>query len=416
MQCAVLSAGIVLQLNKSTRELSLGLIVIWLASMFTRALWSNRNKKEHKQTNILYGTSLGLALIQARTITQREDEEGITQFLLIAGALIAGSSLKTKEMKALLQWLGVTAASISLILLSALVPDYSYSEQGMTQMYEKVFREGLGDINSLRFVLALLTAFSATAAILSQNKLNRFFMASFTVITYIAVIPTGSRMAMIAPIIALIIALLIQGRSAIAKGEKHIWQTACWLGAFACGLMSWKLVIEPDLAGGMTSDSLRVRIWLCWLKSITTGSNRFLHGFGHNNKHEIAKVCNDKALNLSIDSTITSHHHAHNTIVNIISHHGILGLVAITILAILLIRSLLKTRHEIKLIPGNLAKEERNLLAANAMTGVTLLICALSNTIYNQNQVLNILIGLSLAIPFCSISAVILEQDRHSQI
>ena len=108
---ALLSAGIILQLDKSNRKLSLGLLVIWLGMMFTRALIASRHKQNAQPETLLYGTALGLTLIQTKTITHQNDEHGITQFLIISAGLLAGASLNRKEAKSLLQWLNIVSAN-----------------------------------------------------------------------------------------------------------------------------------------------------------------------------------------------------------------------------------------------------------------------------------------------------------------
>jgi len=208
MNClyALLSIGIVLQLDKDTRELSLGLIVIWLGIMFTRALWTAGQDKDAKSTTLLYGTALGLTLIQARTITQRDDEHGVTQYLLIAAGLLSVASLNTKEARLLLQWLGLTTIIISILILIPLLRDYSFSQRGFAAMYEAVFRDGLGDENSMRIVLSILSATTIAAARLSRSLFMTISMLGGAALGYIAIVATDSRMAMVAPIIGCILA------------------------------------------------------------------------------------------------------------------------------------------------------------------------------------------------------------------
>lgn len=409
---ALLSVGLNLQLYRETRELSLGLLVIWLGIMFTRALWTSSQKQAGNHTTLLYGTALGLTLIQARTITQRDDEQGITQFLLIAAGLVAGASLNTKEARILLQWLGLTAITISGPLLATLFQDYSFSEGGFVAMYETVFKEGFGDQNSIRIVLPLLTASSIAAARLSQSRLMQAAMLIGAVLSYIAAVATGSRMSMVAPFVGCLLAWLIDKWSFIRHQGKGLRAWISMSVLSACSLATWQFVISPDLAGGMRSDSIRVGIFSCWLRSIFSGNNRFLMGAGHDNT-PITKQCTDLAIGHPTADPLSASGHAHNTIINVIAHHGLLGLIALMVLALLYCQglSIHRLHPHPALRPRALWTSSWN--ESSLIIGITLLICALSNTIYNQNQVLNLLIGLLLSLPLCRPSTTTRAQGNQ---
>ena len=397
---ALLSAGIILQLDKSNRKLSLGLLVIWLGMMFTRALIASRHKQNAQPETLLYGTALGLTLIQAKTITHQNDEHGITQFLIISAGLLAGASLNRKEAKSLLQWLGFSGLAISILILMPMLQAQNFSAEALVNGYETVFKNGFGDQSSLRMTLTLLISANVATARLSENLATRIAFMGASSINYLAIFATSSRMAMAAPIISLILAFLIDKWATFRKKGKRYLIITCATGLLGCFLATWKLVISPDLAGGMTSDSVRISIWGCWLRSIFSGNNRFLIGFGHDST-PISNICTDIAIGVPTTNPVSASTHAHNSIINVTSHYGILGLTSLIILAYIYIRPLINQPDSESQAKHSFPIWACSWKEASLITGLAILICALSNTLHIKNQALSLLTGILLSLPFC---------------
>ena len=113
----LISAGIILQTEQSTKAVGLGLIILWLGVTFLIPIIYSQSKS-NKGKDTFYAILLGLLLIQARTILRIEDEFGLTQYFLIALGLAASASFSRKQWLRLLQWMGATAIPILILLIA----------------------------------------------------------------------------------------------------------------------------------------------------------------------------------------------------------------------------------------------------------------------------------------------------------
>jgi len=97
----------------------------------------------------------------------------------------------------------------------------------------------------------------------------------------------------------------------------------------------WWFVIGAKSTKYLTSDSHRLEAARCWLSAMFTGSNRFLYGVGFNNE-KLNSLC------IYIRGEGRSMGHAHNTFAQIGGHHGLLGIIALSILLIVVVQGLVR--------------------------------------------------------------------------
>ena len=116
----LISAGIILQTEQSTKAVGLGLIILWLGVTFLIPIIYSQSKS-NKGKDTFYAILLGLLLIQARTILRIEDEFGLTQYFLIALGLAAAASLSRKKWLRLLQWMGLTSIPMLILLIGQII-------------------------------------------------------------------------------------------------------------------------------------------------------------------------------------------------------------------------------------------------------------------------------------------------------
>jgi O-antigen ligase len=397
----VLCAGLILQLHKDTRELSHGLLIIWLATSWLLEILQPNKEGKPSQRSQLYALATGLLIVESRTIVENTNDGGVTQFLLIAAGLISTAALSQGRAKRLLQWISLASLTLSVRLLLPLIFSYGLTEAGTFAMNKEVFLEGFGDIHQLRIILAVLSASCFTSLRISKSISAKFLSGAAFLSSYAMVVLTGSRMAMIAPLVGILLGWLISHWHTLQALSKRTKRTAIAAVAALVTTASIKLVILPDLAGGMKNDRIRIQIASCWLRSIWSGDNRFLLGTGHD-KSPILKLCTDTNIGYIHEfSDISSSGHAHNTFINLIAHFGLLGFIAIAMLTVILGKSVL-----------NNLKQEANATAKKSLwapcwseTSITILItiavCAASNTIYIYNLAIPLVLGLLLAIPLC---------------
>ena len=401
MQHLILSIGLVLQFYRSQRELSMGLLIIWLTINWIIPLKDSLHSKRLDYRACAYAIALSLLLIQTRTIVENQDELGISQFLIIISGAATTISLNREKAKRLLQWISVPTILGSIILLAPLLMHYEFSESGVNIMNREVLGEGFGDINQLRIVITFFTIVSLVSARLSSSIPARSFTLSGAFLGYIIIVAMESRMGQIAIPLGAIGGWLF-GHWPIIRTNKII-KAKFVLISLAAGLVSfvWKIVVTSDLSSGMASDRGRLAIVQCWAKSILSGSNRFLMGFGHDNT-EIRKLCTDHNIGyFHASDTISSSGHAHNTFINILAHYGILGVIAVGILFVLIGRAII-----INLRQDNYSLRHKSPFSASwtectTSIVITILICALSNTIYTYNHAIQLLLGLLIALPLC---------------
>lgn len=390
-----LCAGVILQLDKSTREISLGLILIWMAACLIRGIRPNRKDSANSTLSTAYAIALGILLFQTRTVMEGVNEEGISQFLLIAGGIAACSALHPGQWKRLLQWLSLASAGVALLLLSHI----SGEPEWMVTVYRDVFREGLGgNINKLGLALTYLTMLSWACTRISRHPLGRLLGAAGLALGYATCWQNGSRMAVLAPVLGILLGWTLAHTSTFRAFPRK--QKLIAIAGLGIAVLSsiWLLAIRPLVQSGegFWSDIGRINIAKCWISSLFTGHNRLIYGTGHSSDF-IRHYCTlDKIFPWG--NAVPSFGYAHNTFAQILGLYGLLGLSALAILASIYIRA----------FRLNYLREQRILRSSPRMaswtevtlaTLIAMLICAFAETSYHGDPVLQVLSGILVSFP-----------------
>lgn len=321
----LLAAAIALGPFREHRDYSLGLTILWLSLHWIRALWSQRNLIHRQLSTIIPGVALGLLLIQSRMLLTMEDHEGPTRYLLIAFALLVGCNLSATSWRRLLQWItaGLLALSIA-IYLSWLVGNYS----ALSLVNKHSLEEGFGGINMLGSVLDVLTVCSVYSLRISRSLAARI-VASLSAITgYTLCLATNSRMAAVAPLLALFFAWAIaEGWPRARRLPERLRNITAGIYILLPAAIYWHFAIKPDLEIKMINDTARLNIWRCSLEnSIFAGNNRIAYGNGFQWK-PIQEACGQWQ--------------AHSSYVHFLSMHGLLGLIALAVIMVIVFKGIL---------------------------------------------------------------------------
>lgn len=394
----LLGAGLILQLYRDLRELSLGLLLIWVAIRFLEQVRDHRRVPGSHHAGTVYALFTGLLLIQSRTIVTGSDELGFTQYFLVATGIASGYTLTKASWRTLLNWMSLTTFIMSIWLLSF----YNDTPEWLNQAYRAVFDEGYGNINRLGVALSILTIGSWYAARLATRGPFRIATGVAAGLGYITCLATESRMAAIAPLIGAVGGWGIRHAPTLLKGTNKFKLAALVTAILITPIAAiWIFVFQPDLDVGMSGDSVRLRISSCWIRSIFSGNNRFLYGTGHD-REAIMKMCSDEKIGNIWANTPGSAGHAHNTFAHIIGLHGLFGFLALTILAIVIVRGIFAHCRQPQEAPNPIQGSwGETCIGIN----LTLLICALSTTIYIYNHLNQLLIGLMLSCALCPLEA-----------
>ena len=401
IQHSILSIAIILQFFRNQRELSMGLLLIWITINWLIPLKDSLNSKRLVNRGCTYAVALSLILIQVRTIVENQDENGITQFLLIVSGVATTISLDRDRAKCLLQWLSLTTVLGSIVVLLPLLTYYEFTELGVEALNQEVFKEGFGDINQLRIVFAFFTITSIATARISRSSAAKLIAATAACLGYIVIFATESRMSQIAIPLGAFGGWLFSHWSVIRASKRRTAKLLLATLAISLASFVWKIAVGQDLSNGMMSDRGRLALIQCWGTSILSGSNRFLMGFGHD-KAPIRKLCTDYNIGyFDGNDTISSSGHAHNTLINIFAHYGILGMIAVGILCILIGRAIAINSRQDRSQLQNKSLLSTSWTECTTSIIISISICAFSNTIYIYNHAIQILLGLLIALPLC---------------
>ncbi len=400
----LLSAGIILQLDKSTRELSLGFIILWIGICLIRGIFINRKSSENLSLSTAYAIALGILLFQARSVMKGVDENGITQFLLIAAGIAASSSLSKRQWEFLLMWLSIASLGISSLLLMHYSPEAGW----MVKIYSDVFRDGLGgNINKLGLALVYLTISSWSCYRISNMIIVKLIGMSGLILGFVCCIYSGSRMAILAPLMGAFLGWILAHIEWIKKLKiKERLVLVCGF-IFTTLTALLTIVVKPqiDSDAGFWSDLVRVNLFKCWIGTLFTGHNRLIYGTGHTTEFIRTYCTSDKIFLFGDSSPSRTFDYAHNTFAQVIGLYGLLGLTALVVLTVVYVRGLRL----------NFVKERDSLkssLRRSSWTEVTLatmvstLICALAESSYHGDPVLQVLSGIIIAFPLNQVSSL----------
>jgi len=402
---ALLSAGIILQIEHSTKQIGVGLIIIWMSITFLAKI-TERGGQTNRNQSSLYALLLGLLLIQTRTILKIEDEFGLTQYFLIGLGIATAASLRLEQWKRLLQWMGAT--SIPLLALFAL------HQLETKTIFVQYFGDNLNsisqafsDIDELRSylqetVFSFLTISGLIAGRISTNSKGRLISYFGAICGFILCLITDSRMAIIAPIISIMLGIALSHTRKIRqlKVKTKIIFTSTIVASSLAIILTIVIFpvikITPELPA-LASDRGRVSIALCWANSMLSGDNRFIYGSGHD-KEFIMRRCTDEKVGIYWSKPGRTRGHAHNVLAHMMGLHGFFGIIALTLLASVYFKGLIYFIKEEKIfdyLPLTFAPWSEAIITM----GFFMMICALSTSFFVYNHTLQVIIGLSLGMP-----------------
>ena len=405
---ALVSAGIILQIEHSTKKIGVGLIVIWLGITFLSKITQFSNQS-NKNLSSLYSLLLGLLLIQTRTILNIEDEFGLTQYFLIAMGIAAAASLQLEQWKRLLQWIGAT--SIPLLILFALQQlDISTTLSGKLGGSITSISQAFSDIDELRSYLqetlfAFLTISGIIAGRISSSPQGKAMSYVSGTCGFILCLITDSRMAIIAPVISAMLGIALSHTGTIKrlKAKTKIIVASALMSTILAIILA--VAISPVIKTtselpSMASDKGRINIALCWANSMLSGNNRFIYGSGHD-KEFIMQKCTDENVGIFWSEPGRTRGHAHNVLAHMMGLHGLFGIIALTLLASVYFKGLLFFARNEKIfdyLPLTFAPWSEAIITM----GLFMIICSASTTFFVYNHTLQVIIGLALGMPLAN--------------
>jgi O-antigen ligase len=272
-----------------------------------------------------------------------------------------------------------------------------WSLASIYNIYYKHTQQSMGSINRFSAAAGLFTLsawYSATQSRLIPAKAAQTLLAC---LGYSVVLGTGSRMAIIAVPIAIFVPWLWMRINNRLSTKQLIFASIAALGL--TGSLAWLFVIKKSFA---TSDVMRLRMASCWIhKGMLKPTERFWIGTGFDSA-KLREACEYIRPGNPFG-------HAHNTFANVAGHHGLLGLIVLLSLLILVTYGLWRHQQASTQIlswsPFNSTSWAEISLGLN----LTLLIFAVSTTIYVFSPINQVLIGLAAG------SALALQNQHPSQ-
>jgi hypothetical protein len=397
---ALLPLSMSLHTYKSTRELGVGLLVAWMLWRLSQSLIRGDDNGPGTSTPRPYlGMFLALLLLNARPIVMRDDLYGPSQFLLIALGFVIGLQLSSRSWKITLGWLAVCILPLlGQFVMEAMATGSPYSIASIKTIYEASMR-GHGGINRFATLILMLTM-SAWYFLLSVRSRMGKVLAMISVICgYILCLGSGSRIAIYGAPLAALLAwsfLRLYGRD-----SKTLRFIIFGVGATFASVLLWWFLLSPEASRNRLSDLFRFEAASCWLSIMFSGQNRFLWGVGYGSETS-NKICDHIPDFRGQVGTIG---HAHNTFAQIAGQHGLLGLIALAIVAMIILQGIrlqlaaAKSRLPLALGPSGITWAE---IAIGLNLAITFNV--LATTVYIYNQINQLLIGLLCASAIRSVS------------
>ncbi|MCP9885705.1 O-antigen ligase family protein [Synechococcus sp. ATX 2A4] len=383
---ALLPVVITLHSFTEGRKPALGLLVIWMSIRLVNKLVPQFRQPPWRPP--LEAILLALLLVNTRVIVLREDVDGPTNFLLIALGFVIGSSQGLREWRASFGWLALTPLLLAINILNRHSAASILSSSFVKDVYEAVM-DGHGGINRFATILMLVTLSAAAFSLLARSLSGRVFGTTAALAGYALCVGTDSRLAQIAPPLALVIGM------AAARWKKGFTRFVLFLfGAAATAALlvgSWWFLFAPDASINQSSDLGRLRAGACWLSLMFTGNNRFIYGVGYGAK------ANEMCSHLREGGGFG---HAHNTIAQVGGQLGLLGILAFLIVVIVISMGLRRQALSVA-CPSGQPRFHLAFFQAAVSLNVLLLLNALATTIYRSNQVTQCLIGFLAATSLC---------------
>lgn len=298
---------------------SSGLAISWIVLQLVRKIRQSRN---NISLQVAPAIMIGLLLVQAKVILNMDDHPGATRYIILSSTILASSTLTIRSWRALLNWLSA-AGFIMGILLYTQFDESNY--RWLMDSNKYFFGEGLGGINLLGSVLNAICVSNFYSARLSKKVILRIVFLVNSVFIYLLCLETQSRMAAIAPVLSIVLSWIISEGISLLRRSPPVKRIS-YLGGFFIIPTSayWWLVIRPEMS--MRGELSRLSIWKCFLEnSILAGNNKIAYGNGYD-LESIQQAC--------------GHWQAHNALMQLLSMHGIIGIIALSPVAVLIFKNI----------------------------------------------------------------------------
>lgn len=388
---ALLPVIICLHAYKDARDSANALLVIWMAwhlffPLVERFVTSDRSGPVLPNVAIF----LALLLVNARSISLRDDPAGPSQFLLIALGVVIGSLLSEWGWQSVLAWLGISTIPLGALFLWQGVASGSPLSLGAVEQIYTSFLAGHGGISRFATLVMLLTLCAWYGLLLRSQRTLRLLGVVAVLSGYLLCLGSESRVAQLGVPLALVASWLVL----MLKGRPKRFNRRVLLAVISTPLVLafWWFVVGPEAAENRMSDFRRMEAARCWLSMMVSGRNRFIFGVGYGSEKP-NRFCHHI---VDFRGELGTIGHAHNTFAQMAGQHGILGILALVIVIVLVVlglrRQLGGLRVTLPLRPGTTPWAQVSLglnfaLAFNALV----------TTIHISNQVNQVLIGLLAA-------------------
>jgi len=328
---ALPAIGIALNVAANTRSLSLSILALWVGVRCSLGILKSHNQDNPPKATLPQIIITSLLLLSVRTIAREDDHAGSVVYILFGSSLLASSQLSLQSGKRITEQFSVAALILcGTIIVSTFLtsPDpfsTTWPTGWLTDYNNETLRAPFGRINSLGSTLALLCTICIYSIRLTTNMVLRIAHTVGAFCVFSLCVATQSRTATGTPILAILIAW------SLIHGPKLIHQAKGWLKpATIIGIPTlvlitfWITAVQPDISTGLNSELNssfgRFAQWKCWINnSILAGNNKIIHGQGFDISTFVEKCDNNIA---------------ESGLIQILSQHGLLGLIALAILSI----------------------------------------------------------------------------------
>lgn len=379
---SLLPITVALHLSRSSRELGLATLFLWIVIQLTRRITQLVKDGVNQATWLSWGGFLGLILFNARNIVQRDNYRGSIIVLLITTGLLVASEFSQRQWKLLLTWLGFSLIPVVLFFVIQVGAEGFGQPALIYRTYYELVQPSMGSINRLATLSTFLTLAAWYTACVSRALWLRGSFLLITALGYWISVGTDSRMAIIAIPSAIVLPwLLLRLGQRLNRSQRLLTSLASI--AFSA-VLAWELVVRKSF---MTSDTMRLRMASCWIKQgFLSNAERFLMGRGFDTS-ALREACQHVRPGASFG-------HAHNTLAQVAGNHGLLGLITLGALCLLIVHGLwLQSQN----LTHNLAWspwQSTSWFEISLGLNLSLLICALSTTVQEFSPVNQLLIGL----------------------
>lgn len=389
----LIAFSLILGPYRDFRNYSIGLVVIWLAIHLVKILRENRSHDGKKSISLAAALFIGLLLTQLRVLLTMPDNDGATRYLLIAFALLVGANLSRRSWKTLFHYITISGLITAICYWANWQPEVS---SWLIKANKYTFKEGYGGINMLGSVLDIFLVVSTYTLRTCRMKISKIYSSLAVFSIFSLILATNSRMAVIAPILAVYLSWLYStGRyqlNQLARPKKWFFSSLCIFAPFvAC----WFFVVRPDWSNGMLSDAARLEIWVCSLKnSIFAGNNRIAYGIGYM-WQQIQAACGQWQ--------------AHSSYIHFVSMHGMLGIMGIMSIIFLAFKG---ARDQLRRFNSNICFWNCNCGEVTLGCMLVVAITALSSTTYLGGYLNPMLMGLVFSMSLVPTFAKSIQVER----